>query len=94
MSDLLHRTRLRWNTASGHGSAAHDGVTIELFTRPPVLPHITRIIELEYVPGLAIAYVQDHLSARRDLLPGESSHCLQWLVHVSSAAREAAAGYP
>ena len=51
MSDYLHRTRLRWCSASGAGVAIHDGVHVELRSRPRVLLNTARLIEID--PTLA-----------------------------------------
>lgn len=89
MSDFLHRTRLRWCAASGRGVAVHDGVSVELHIRPPVLLHTARLIEIEYSPGIGVLYVQEATGARRDMQPGEATECLAYLRRVSEAARTA-----
>ena len=88
MSDYLHRTRLRWCASSGRGIAVHDGVTVELRSRPRVLLHAARLIEIEYSPGI-VCYVQDATGARRDMQIGESAECLTYIRAVAEAARNA-----
>lgn len=90
MSDALHRCRLRWCAATGHGIAINDGVTVELRERPPVLRGTMRLIEIEYSPALGVLYVQEATGARRDMQQGEAAECLQYLRHVSSHGRQAA----
>lgn len=88
MSDYLHRTRLRWCSASGAGVAIHDGVHVELRARPPVLLNTARLIEIEYSPAIGVLYVQEATGARRDMQPGESAECLAYLRYVSAGRRE------
>ena len=87
MSDALHRTRLRWCAATGQGVAIHEGVTVELRQRPPVLRGTMRLIEIEYSPALGVLYVQEATGARRDMQPGEAAECLAYLRAVAEAAR-------
>ena len=89
MSDFLHRTRLRWCADRGRGVAIYEGVSVELRTRPPVLLHTGRLIEIEYSPGVGVHYVQEASGARRDMQPGELTECLTYLRRVSEAARTA-----
>ena len=90
MSDFLHRTRLRWCASSGRGIAVHDGVTVELKSRPRLLLHAARLIEIEYSPGIGVQYVQEATGARRDMQTGEAAECLAYLRAVALAARTAA----
>lgn len=90
MSDALHRTRLRWCAASGQGVAVHDGVTVELRRRPPVLQGSARLIEIEYSPAIGVLYVQEATGARRDMQTGEAAECLAYLRAVSDEARRRA----
>ncbi len=90
MSDYLHRTRLRWCAASGRGVAIHEGVSVELHARPPVLLAMGRLIEIEYSPGIGVQYVQRATGAREDLTGGQSAECLAYLRFVAEAKREAA----
>ena len=90
MSDALHRTRLRWCAASGHGVAVHDGVMVELRQRPPVLLGSARLIEIEYSPAIGVLYVQEATGARRDMQTGEAAECLAYLRAVSDEARRRA----
>ena len=88
MSDSLHRTRLRWCQASAAGLAIHDGVRVELRSRPPVLQHAGRLIEIEYSPAIGVLYVQEATGARRDMQTGEAAECLAYLRHVAAGAHE------
>lgn len=85
MSDALYATRLRWSL--GHGTARHDGVQVELRSRPQVLMHIARLTELEYAPQVCIQYVQADGGARRDLERGEAMELQAYLEHMAEAAR-------
>lgn len=87
MSDLLHRTRLRWSEALGSGVATHDGVRVELHRRPPVLLGLWRLIELDYVPGVGVAYYQLAMGPREDMSGAQIAECLQYLRDVASAAK-------
>ncbi len=89
MSDALYRTRLRWH-AVGHGVAIFEGLTVELYSRPPVLEHVRRITDLEYAPLLGAAYLQVGTDARRDLTPGEVAELDAYLHRIARAARAAA----
>lgn len=89
MSDWLHRTRLRWCAATGSGVAVHEGVTVELRSRPPVLLAMGRLIELEYSPGIGVLYAQLATGARQDLLPVQQAECLRYLRAVALAGRTA-----
>lgn len=88
MSDAIYLTRLRWSS-SGHGLAVHDGVTVALHSRPPVLGGLAHINELEYAPAAHALYVQADSNARRDLTPAEARELAAWLCAVSSATRRA-----
>lgn len=88
MSDSLYRVRLRWSAASGHGVAAQDGVHIELRTRPPVLAHVHRLVDLEYIPAIGVMYLQDAAGPRRDLAPAEAAELQRWLDIIAAAARK------
>ena len=90
MRETIHVTRLTWWDSRGRGEAEHDGVTVILRSRPPVLRHIRAIAELCYVPGSGVRYAQEEGQQRRDLQPGESSELLLWLQHLAVVAREAA----
>ena len=85
----MHRTRLRWCADRGRGVAIYEGVSVELRTRPPVLLHTARLIEIEYSPAIGCLYVQEASGARRDMQPGEMAECLAYLRRVSEAARMA-----
>ena len=85
MSDALYATRLRW--ANGHGSARHDGVHVELRSRPSVLMHIARLAELEYTPEVGIQYAQAEGCRRRDLERGEALEFQAWLERMADGAR-------
>jgi hypothetical protein len=87
MSDYLHRTRLRWCSASGTGVAIHDGVHVELRARPRVLLNTARLIELEYSPAIGVLYVQEATGARRDMQTGEAAECLAYLRGMSLSTR-------
>jgi hypothetical protein len=87
MSDYLHRTRLRWCSASGAGVAIHDGVHVELRSRPRVLLNTARLIEIEYSPAIGVLYVQEATGARRDMQTGEAAECLAYLRGMSLATR-------
>ena len=87
MSDYLHRTRLRWCSASGTGVAIHDGVHVELRSRPRVLLNTARLIEVEYSPAIGVLYVQEATGARRDMQTGEASECLAYLRGMSLSTR-------
>lgn len=87
MSDYLHRTRLRWCSASGTGVAIHDGVHVELRSRPRVLLNTARLIEIEYSPAIGVLYVQEATGARRDMQTGEAAECLAYLRAISEATR-------
>lgn len=89
MHQVAH-TYLGWHEHRGSGEAEHDGVRIALRVRPPVLRHIRAIEELVYAPEAHARYVQEVGQARRDLMPGETTECLLWLVHMSTVARDAA----
>ena len=87
MSDYLHRTRLRWCSASGAGVAIHDGVHVELRSRPRVLLNTARLIEIEYSPAIGVLYVQEATGARRDMQTGEAAECLAYLRGMSLSTR-------
>ena len=87
MSDYLHRTRLRWCSASGTGVAVHDGVHVELRSRPRVLLNTARLIEVEYSPAIGVLYVQEATGARRDMQTGEAAECLAYLRGMSLSTR-------
>ena len=90
MAETIHVTRLTWWDYRGRGEAEHDGVTVALRSRPPVLRHIRAITELCYVPGAGARYVQEQGQQRRDLQPGESTELLLWLQHLATITRDAA----
>ena len=87
MSDYLHRTRLRWCSASGTGVAIHDGVHVEMRSRPRVLLNTARLIEIEYSPAIGVLYVQEATGARRDMQTGEAAECLAYLRGMSLSTR-------
>lgn len=87
VSDSLYRVRLRWSAASGHGLAAQDGVRIELRTRPPVLVHVKRLVDLEYIPAIGVMYLQDAVGPRRDLAPAEAAELQRWLDGMAVSVR-------
>ena len=87
MSDYLHRTRLRWCSASGAGVAIHDGVHVELRARPRVLLNTARLIEIEYSPAIGVLYVQEATGARRDMQTGEAADCLAYRRGMSLSTR-------
>lgn len=87
MSDALHLTRLHWSEALGAGVAVHDGVRVELHRRPPVLLGLWRLIELDYVPGVGVAYYQLAMGPREDMAGAQMRECLQYLRDVASVAR-------
>lgn len=89
MSDYLHRTRLLWTAATGRGVARHEGVEVELHTRPPVLLALGRLIEIDYSPGIGIRVVQMATGAREEMRDVHAAECLAWLRAVSEAARRA-----
>lgn len=92
MSDALFRTRVRWSAASGRGLVCHDGVSIELQTRPPVLQHVARMVELDYIPAIGVMYLQDPIGPRRDLADSEARELARWVQTVARAARQCASG--
>lgn len=87
MSPELHPTRLWWCADKGRGIARNDDVEVRLRARPPVLLHVARLVELEYMPGIACYYVQDATGPRRDMQSGEMAECLAYLRHVATGAR-------
>lgn len=93
MSDALYRTRLRWSNV-GHGVAIFEGISVELYTRPPVLEHVRRITDLEYAPLLGATYLQVGADPRRDLTPGEVAELDAYLTRIARAARAAAEAVP
>lgn len=92
MSAALFRTRVRWSSASGRGLVCHDGVSIELQARPPVLPHVARLVDLEYIPAIGVMYLQDPIGPRRDLVDSEARELARWVQTVAKAARQCATG--
>ncbi|MBK9363009.1 MAG: hypothetical protein IPM99_18845 [Rubrivivax sp.] len=64
--------RLWWCESRGRGIARHDGIEAQLRRRPPVL-RSSRVIEIEYLPGIACCYVQEVGQARRDMQTGEAA---------------------
>lgn len=90
MSHWLHRSRLWWSDASGKGVAIHEGVTVELTQKPPVLLGMGRLIEIDYSPAIGVQLVQCATGAREDMLPEQAAECLRYLRAVSLAARTAA----
>lgn len=90
MSDILHRTRLHWRESHGSGIAAHEGVRVELHRRPPVLESLWRLIDLDYAPGVGVAYYQLAMSAPTDMAPEQARECLRYLRAIALAARTAA----
>lgn len=89
MSDLLYRTALRWHDSTGRGVARHEGVEVELYSAPRVLLPMGPLVELEYVPGLGVAYVQPRAGQRTDMLARQVSECLGYLRQIALAARTA-----
>lgn len=89
MSDALYQTRLHWSEARGCGVAEHAGVRVELHRRPPVLPGLWRLIELDYAPGVGVAYYQLALGPREDMAGAQARECLQYLRSIALAARTA-----
>lgn len=89
MAESIHISRLTWWDYRGGGEAQHDGVTVNLRRRPPVLLHMRAITELVYSPGQGVRYVQESGHERRDLQPGESAELLLWLQHVATVTRDA-----
>ena len=87
MSPELHPTRLWWCADKGRGIARNDDVEVRLRSRPPVLRQIARLVELEYMPGIACYYVQDATGPRRDMQPGEMAECLAYLRGMSLSTR-------
>lgn len=85
MSDDLHPTRLRWCAAWGRGWARYDGIGGPLYTRPPVLMHVERLIDLDFSPGTGTAIVQDATSAQRSLERWESEECLAYVRRAADA---------
>lgn len=65
----------------------HDGVTVELRQRPPVLQGSVRLIEIEYSPAIGVLYVQEATGARRDMQTGEAAECLAYLRWVADGGR-------
>ena len=92
MSDAYFRTRVRWSASTGRGLVCHDGVSIELHARPPVLKHVARLVDLDYVPAISVMYLQDHAAPRRDLLDSEARELARWAQTVAKAARQCATG--
>ncbi|ODU08006.1 MAG: hypothetical protein ABS84_14950 [Rubrivivax sp. SCN 71-131] len=90
MSDLLYRTRLRWRESHGAGLAAHEGVRVDLYSRPPVLESLWRLIDLDYAPGVGVAYYQLALGSQTDMSSEQMRECLRYLRAVALAARTAA----
>ena len=88
MSTELHPIRLWWCADKGRGIARNDDVEVRLRSRPPVLRQIARLVELEYMPGIACYYVQDATGPRRDMQPGEMAECLAYLRHVSGGTHD------
>lgn len=93
MSDDLHPTRLYWCAATGRCIVQHDGVEVRRCTRPPVLLHVARLAELEYLPGTGHMYVQDATSPRRDMQDGEAAECLAYLRAVAAAGQDKASDW-
>ena len=89
MSHWLHRSRLWWCAANGRGVAIHDGVTVELTSRPPVLESMGRLIEIDYSPALGVQLIQRPTGAREDMPAGAAAECLRYLRAVALAARTA-----
>ena len=92
MSDAYFRTRVRWSASTGRGLVCHEGVSIELHARPPVLQHVARMVELDYIPAIGVMYLQDPIGPRRDLVDSEARELARWAQTVARAARQCASG--
>ena len=90
MSHWLHRSRLWWSDAVGKGVVIHEGVTVELTRRPPVMEGFPRLIEIDYSPAIGVQILQLATGAREDMRAEQSQECLRYLRAVALAARTAA----
>ena len=90
MSHWLHRSRLWWSDAHGKGVAIHEGVSIELTQRPPVMKAMGRLIEIDYSPAIGVQLLQTATGAREDMRTEQAAECLRYLRAVAVAARRAA----
>ncbi len=90
MPDTLHLSRVWWQAGWGRGGATHDGVSVDLRSRPPVLLAVGRVEAIEFSPLTGIYYVQHQTGAKGDMSDAQRDECWQYLRAVAARGRDAA----
>lgn len=86
MSNDLHLVRLVWD--GRHGIAKSGGVSVELL-RPPALPGVVRISEIDYAPFVRLQQIRESAGLWRVMRPSEIASADAMLARMCAAAHGA-----